>query len=224
MRMLILPFSRRYITFTVAITAALVFFLLASSAWRLFWLPFGFAAALAALGVHDLAQSRHSILRSFPIAGNLRFLLEEIRPEIRQYFIESDIDGAPFNRDTRAIVYERAKAQPDKRPFGTELDVYATDYEWMTHSLAPAPIAAAPFRITIGGPDCLQPYSASVFNISAMSFGALSANAIRALNRGAKLGGFAPRHRGRRIQRPSSRIRRRHHLGDRQRLFRLPSR
>jgi glutamate synthase domain-containing protein 2 len=191
MRFLVLPFSRRYITFTAALSACAILALLAATVWPYFVAPCAVALALTILGVYDLAQRRHSILRSFPIAGHLRYLLEEIRPEIRQYFIESDIDGAPFNRDTRDIVYERAKGQHDKRPFGTELDVYAANYEWMTHSLAPTAPASLPFRITIGGPDCRQPYSASVFNISAMSFGALSANAIRALNRGARLGGFA---------------------------------
>jgi len=138
-----------------------------------------------------MIQTRHSILRSYPIAGHIRFLLEEIRPEIRQYFLESDIDGTPFDRNTRAIVYQRAKNQLDKRPLGTELDVYAQSYEWITHSLAPAKVAETPFRTTIGGPDCRHPYSASLLNVSAMSFGALSANAIRALNLGAFRGGFA---------------------------------
>jgi glutamate synthase domain-containing protein 2 len=130
-------------------------------------------------------------MRNYPIAAHLRFLLEEVRPEIRQYFLESDTDGLPFDRNTRSIVYARAKGQLDKRPFGTELDVTATAYEWLNHSMAPAATAAEDFRIAIGGPDCSKPYSASVYNISAMSFGALSANAIRALNRGAKLGNFA---------------------------------
>ena len=110
---------------------------------------------------------------------------------MRQYFFESETDGLPFSRSQRAVVYQRAKMALDKRPFGTQLDVYAKGYEWLRHSIAPTPVATEPFRIMIGGPDCRQPYSASVFNISAMSFGALSANAIRALNRGAALGGFA---------------------------------
>ncbi len=121
----------------------------------------------------------------------MRFILEEFRPEMRQYFFESETDGAPFSRDRRALVYQRAKMQLDKRPFGTQLPVYSDGFEWMLHSLAPRPHAKEPYRVTIGGPACTQPYSASVLNISAMSFGALSANAIRALNGGAKIGGFA---------------------------------
>ena len=146
---------------------------------------------LALLGVYDLAQTRHAVLRNYPISAHLRFLLEHIRPEMRQYFFESETDGLPFSRNQRAIVYQRAKMALDKRPFGTQLDVYAQGYEWLRHSIAPKQVASEPFRITVGGPDCTQPYSTSVFNISAMSFGALSANAIRALNKGAALGGFA---------------------------------
>jgi glutamate synthase domain-containing protein 2 len=146
---------------------------------------------LSALGVYDLVQARHAVLRNYPILAHLRFILEEVRPEIRQYFFESETDGAPFSRDRRALVYQRAKMQLDKRPFGTQLATYSDGYEWLLHSFAPRAPADADFRVMIGGPDCAQPYSASVFNISAMSFGALSANAIRALNGGAKRGGFA---------------------------------
>ena len=136
-------------------------------------------------------QKDHAVLRNYPISAHIRFLLEEIRPEMRQYFFESEKDGMPFSRDTRAVVYQRAKMVLDKRPFGTQKNVYEEGYEWMNHSVAPKPHAAEQFRITIGGPDCLRPYSASVLNISAMSFGALSQNAIRALNAGAKRGNFA---------------------------------
>jgi glutamate synthase domain-containing protein 2 len=148
-------------------------------------------SSLALLGLSDVFQRKHAILRNYPIAAHLRFLLEKIRPELRQYFFEDDKDGLPFPRDKRAIVYQRAKGVLDKRPFGTQYDVYATRYEWMHHSIAPKTPAREPFRILIGGDNCSQPYSASVFNISAMSFGSLSANAVRALNRGAKLGNFA---------------------------------
>ncbi|MCE2747497.1 MAG: FMN-binding glutamate synthase family protein [Rhodobacter sp.] len=144
------------------------------------------------MGVHDLVQTHHAVLRNYPIAGHLRFLLEGVRPEIRQYFFEGDKDGAPFSRDKRALVYQRAKRALDKRPFGTQYDVYGDQYEWLHHSIAPRPVSPDPHRVIIGhsGP-CTQPYSASVLNISAMSYGALSANAVLALNRGAKLGGFA---------------------------------
>jgi glutamate synthase domain-containing protein 2 len=149
------------------------------------------ALLMALLGFHDITQTRHAILRNYPIIGHLRFFFEKIRPEMRQYFFESDQDGAPFPREKRAIVYQRAKKQLDKRPFGTMGNVYAEGHEWMLHSMMPQPVAQQSFRTTVGGPDCKQPYSASVFNISAMSYGALSANAIQALNKGAKLGGFA---------------------------------
>ena len=142
-----------------------------------------------AVGLRDVRQTQRSVLRNYPVIGHLRYLLEFIRPEIRQYFIESDNEAAPFSRQQRSLVYQRAKGEPDKRPFGTQLDVHAQGYEWINHSLQPSHIQSADFRVTIG-PDCAQPYSASIFNISAMSFGALSANAVLALNSGAKKGGF----------------------------------
>jgi glutamate synthase domain-containing protein 2 len=147
---------------------------------------------LVGLGWRDTRQTQHSVLRNYPVIGHLRFLLEFIRPEIRQYFIESDNEAAPFSRQQRSLVYQRAKGEADKRPLGTQLDVHALGYEWINHSIAPTEVASHDFRITIGAAgSCTQPYSASVFNISAMSFGALSANAILALNGGAKRGGFA---------------------------------
>ena len=149
---------------------------------------------LALLGFRDRAQTRHSVLRNYPVIGHLRFLLEYIRPEMRQYFIEGDNEAAPFSRQQRSLVYQRAKGEPDKRPFGTQMDVGAVGYEWINHSLQPTRIAGHDFRVTIGagpGTSCTQPYDASIFNISAMSFGALSANAVLALNAGAKRGRFA---------------------------------
>lgn len=143
------------------------------------------------LGCYDLVQQHHAICRNYPIVGRLRFLFEYIRPEIRQYLLEQDGEQIPFSRAQRSLVYQRAKNQMGDEPFGTLLDVYAMGYECIGHSLRPAQAAdPATFRVTIGGPDCRQPYSASIFNISAMSFGALSANAIRALNLGATRGHF----------------------------------
>src|SRR6516225_3433674 len=156
--------------------------------WLLVAVP---AGALCAVGFYDLAQTRHSIRRNYPILAHFRFFFETIRPEIRQYLVESDTDAVPFSRTQRSLVYQRAKNVEDKRPFGTELDVAVAGYEPINHSMRPAKIAATHFRVTIGGNDCSQPYASSLLNISAMSFGSLSANAIRALNRGAKLGGFA---------------------------------
>ncbi len=154
------------------------------------WTLMLLGASLSLLGVRDVLQSKRAILRNYPVIGHLRFLLEFIRPELRQYFIESDNEAAPFSRQQRSLVYQRAKGDPDKRPFGTQLDVAQQGYEWINHSLSPSRLASHDFRITIGA-ERRRPYSASVFNISAMSFGSLSANAIKALNAGAKKGGFA---------------------------------
>ncbi len=140
-------------------------------------------------GVRDVRQRRHSILRNYPVIGHLRFLLEWVRPEMRQYFIEGDNESAPFSRQQRSLVYQRAKGESDKRPFGTQLDTHAEGYEWINHSLQPTVLASHDFRLIIGE-RCAQPYDASIFNISAMSFGALSASAILALNGGAKRGRF----------------------------------
>lgn len=149
------------------------------------------SALLTLLGCWDFCQTRHSVLRNYPVIGHIRWLVEMIRPEIRQYLLESDTDASPFSREQRSLVYRRAKEDPSDHPFGTIRDVYANDYEFIQHSLTPAVVPdAASFRITVGNDQCTKPYSASVFNISAMSFGALSANAIRALNKGAALGGF----------------------------------
>jgi glutamate synthase domain-containing protein 2 len=193
---LALAFSHRFVTLTLSIIAALALALLIVATPHSRWdFPLAVAlalfAGLSALGLRDLIQTRHSVLRNYPIAAHIRFLLEDIRPELRQYFFESEKDGLPFSRDERSIVYQRAKLQLDKRPFGSQFDVYAQGYEWLRHSLAPKPMDNTHFRALVGGPDCAKPYSISVFNVSAMSFGALSANAIRALNKGAQKGGFA---------------------------------
>ncbi len=164
------------------------------------WLALAVCAALVGVGVHDLKQTRHAILRNYPVIGHMRFLFEFIRPEIRQYFIESDSEAAPFSRAQRSLVYQRAKGEPDNQPFGTHLDVGKQGYEWVNHSMSPTKLSTHDFRIWIGGSvdvpsasaqPCTQPYQASVFNISALSFGSLSANAIQALNKGAQMGGFA---------------------------------
>jgi glutamate synthase domain-containing protein 2 len=145
---------------------------------------------LVLLGIRDTRQTRHAILRNYPVIGHLRFLFEFIRPEMRQYFIEGDNEAAPFSRQQRSLVYQRAKGDPDKRPFGTQMNVAALGYEWINHSLQPTVLKTHDFRVMIGESRA-QPYSASLFNISAMSFGALSANAIMALNAGARRGNFA---------------------------------
>jgi len=191
---LLLPFTPRFIIYTGSIIlSAVLAILVFTEPTRLPYLAIflGVFFGLAVLGTVDLIQTRHAVLRNYPISAHLRFLLEHIRPEMRQYFFEDEKQGQPFSRDKRAIVYQRAKNVLDKRPFGTQYDVYADGYEWLHHSIAPQRPAVEPFRVMIGRPDCTKPYSASVFNISAMSFGALSPNAIRALNGGARQGGFA---------------------------------
>lgn len=145
---------------------------------------------LILLGLYDIFQKKHTILRNFPVIGHMRYLLEMIGPELHQYFVESDTDGKPIDRNHRTYIYSRAKEQNETHPFGTQLNVYEKDYKWMQHSIFPAKKLESFPRVTIGGSECKQPYSASLFNISAMSFGSLSANAIEALNLGAKHGDF----------------------------------
>ncbi len=144
----------------------------------------------ALVGTWDLTQKQHSILRNYPLLGHLRFFFESIRPEMMQYFVETDEEGRPYNRTQRTAVYERAKNDEDVKPFGTELDVYGIEYEYISHSIAPKPKQDHSFRVTVGNGQCSRPYEASVLNISAMSFGALSPNALESLNKGAKMGGF----------------------------------
>ena len=189
-----LAFSPRFICLTVAALGTLLC-LIGLLAWpdQAAWLAplLVLCAGFVGLGVRDVTQTKHAILRNYPIAAHLRFLMEEIRPEMRQYFFEDEKHGLPFSRDKRAVVYQRAKMQLDKRPFGTQYEVYGTGFEWLNHSVAARPPAHPAFRVRIGGPVCALPYDASIFNISAMSFGSLSPNAVKALNRGAKAGGFA---------------------------------
>ncbi len=155
------------------------------------WAVVAVVIALAALGTWDLVQTRHSLLRAFPILGHARWLAELIRPEIYQYFVESNTDGAPFDRETRDAVYRRAKGTKGDEPFGTERDVNAVGHEFLRHSLRARIATELKPTVRLGGPDCTQPYDIALLNVSAMSFGALSANAIEALNGGAALGGFA---------------------------------
>jgi glutamate synthase domain-containing protein 2 len=153
--------------------------------WSLvLWLP------LLAIAAYDFFQRHHALWRNYPLAARIRWGMEDLRPYARAYFIESDLEGRPFNHDERALVYARAKGQLDAHPFGTELDVYSSEYEWLGHSMAPNEKAPEEWRVTVGSSQCRAPYSAALLNISAMSFGSLSANAIMALNKGAAMGGF----------------------------------
>ena len=182
----------RYATFLFSLATFVVSIELAVE-WRPWmWAVTVLSGLLVLVGIIDLVQPRHSIRRNYPILGHIRWFAELVRPEIRQYLIESDEDAAPFSRSQRSLVYARAKSEGSERAFGTRLDVYRAGYEFMGHSTRPVtPGDPNTFRVMIGGPDCTQPYDASIFNISAMSFGSLSANAILALNQGAKMGGFA---------------------------------
>lgn len=194
MQTIMIPFTPRYFVLTACAALTVIFFVIGLESLKAFEIaiiPLILFGALTVLGIRDLTQTRHAVLRNYPISAHLRFLLESIRPEMRQYFFESEKDGTPFSRDQRALVYQRSKIDLDKRPFGTQYNVYQEGYEWVNHSMSPKPVTTEKFRVIVGGPDCTKPYSASVFNISAMSFGSLSANAIRALNGGAKKGNFA---------------------------------
>ncbi|MDR0216225.1 MAG: FMN-binding glutamate synthase family protein [Comamonas sp.] len=198
MRRFLTSLPLRYSALAVsALVLCISLYTLMTSGKGLWWLIA--AALLVLLGLWDMAQKQHAILRNYPIMGHFRFIFEFIRPEIRQYFIEGDTEAQPFSRAQRSLVYQRAKGQVDNRPFGTQLDVGQQGYEWVNHSMQPTRLTSHDFRVWIGGtPDeaqqgadpCSRPYHASVFNISAMSFGALSGNAIQALNQGAKMGGF----------------------------------
>ncbi|REG89943.1 FMN-binding glutamate synthase family protein [Winogradskyella sediminis] len=157
------------------------------------WL-FLLVGPLVLMGIFDILQKSHTIRRNFPLLGRFRYVLESIRPEIMQYFVETDTEGRPLNRILRSLIYRRAKGLNDTEPFGTQMDIYHSGYEWLEHSMYaktnPKSIGEVP-RLIIGGKDCKQPYSSSLLNISAMSFGSLSNNAILALNKGAKMGNFA---------------------------------
>ena len=160
--------------------------------WRhpraLWWLLL--FAPLLVLSLADLLQPHHSLRRNYPASARFRWLFEWLRPFLRAYIVESDLDGRPYSHDERALVYARAKGEVDAHPFGTELDVYSDEYEWLAHSIAPSRDAPKETRVHVGTDQCSRPYQAARLNISAMSFGALGANAIEALNLGARMGNF----------------------------------
>ncbi len=178
----------RYLGY-IAVIAMLLLSLALTPIWPAWSWGVAIFAFLTAVGTWDVLQRRSTLRRNYPVLAYFRYGLESIGPEIRQYFVQSDVEDVPFSRQQRALVYQRAKNEMDVVPFGTLRSTYAVDYEWINHSLAPTQIVDHDFRVLVG-PDCAQPYSASVFNISAMSFGSLSANAVRALNEGARRGGF----------------------------------
>ncbi|MCB0458919.1 MAG: FMN-binding glutamate synthase family protein [Flavobacteriaceae bacterium] len=180
--------------FLVLASSVTIAILVIAYFWRPILWSFLLFAPLILMGLIDIFQKKHTIRRNFPLIGRFRYALEAIRPEIMQYFVETDTEGRPLNRIFRSLVYQRAKKENDTTPFGTQMNVYRTGYEWMDHSMYaknnPKDIGKFP-RVTIGGKDCKKPYSASLLNISAMSFGSLSKNAVMALNKGAKIGNFA---------------------------------
>ena len=173
----------------MAALAALALAVLHSAWWLIAAVPL---TALFVLGVFGFFQTRHPLLRNYPVLGHFRFLFEAIRPEIQQYFVEPDTEGTPYPRTVRSVIYGRAKLENEEVGFGSERDVRVEGYEWMTHSIAAKdpPDTPAP-RVKVGGEQCSQPYEMALLNVSAMSFGSLSSRAIEALNRGAARGGFA---------------------------------
>lgn len=177
----------------VSILSIIATFLLGYYISKNWYVVFAGVLVVSVMGYYDMFQTRHSIRRIYPVFGRLRYVMEELRPKIYQYFIESDIDGRPLNRIDRSTVYQRAKQDNDTMPFGTQLDVYAPGYEWICHSIAPKDFKTLDHnpRIIFGNKDCKQPYNGSILNISAMSYGSLSSNAVEAMNGGAKIGGFA---------------------------------
>ncbi|MGP9022926.1 FMN-binding glutamate synthase family protein [Streptomyces sp. BR1] len=182
---------RRTAPFLVVALGAAVTLALSFTVSPWWWIPAAVLLAPTALGVWDVTQTRHSVLRNYPLTGHLRFLMEWLRPELQQYFIERNFDGRPYDRDVRTIVYQRAKGEEAEEPFGTERNMYADGYEYLVPSMAPVDVRDEPPVVRVGGPGCAKPYDMALLNVSAMSFGALSSNAILALNRGAALGGFA---------------------------------
>ncbi|WP_396268465.1 FMN-binding glutamate synthase family protein [Glutamicibacter sp. M10] len=160
-----------------------------SGGW-VWWILVALTGLLVLLGVRDLVQKKHAILRNFPIVGHARYLFEFIRPEIQQYFIERNTDGKPFDRDTRSLIYARAKGADSHKAFGTERNVNELGHEYLLHSAAPVAPPTSQFRVKVGSSQCTQPYEISLMNISSMSFGALSANAVLAMNKGAEMGEF----------------------------------
>lgn len=176
------------LSFAVLALITLISFIWSPIVWSLV-----FFGPVIIIGYYDAFQKKQSIKRNFPVIGHFRYILEEMRPEIMQYFVETDTEGRPINRIFRSLIYQRAKKAIDTTPFGTQLDVYEAGYEWMEHLVYAknsSELEKSP-RILIGGSNCKQPYSASILNIPAMSFGSLSQNAVLSMNKGVKLGGFA---------------------------------
>ncbi|WP_081416796.1 FMN-binding glutamate synthase family protein [Arthrobacter castelli] len=180
----------RFLILLVLAALGFIVILAASFGAAGWWTLAGVVLVIVVIGVIDVLQKQHSVLRNYPVLGHMRYLLEAIRPEIQQYFIEKNVEGKPFNRDSRSLIYARSKGENSHKAFGTEREVNQMGYEYLIHSATPvAPPRELP-RVRIGGPQCSQPYDMSLMNISSMSFGSLSKNAVLAMNKGAALGGF----------------------------------
>ena len=177
-------------SFVLLAILSTIFFLVASLFSTTWLYGFVITGPVILLGVYDMFQKKHSVTRLYPVLGHFRYTLESVRPEIQQYFVETELEGTPVSREFRSLIYQRAKGDRDTRPFGTIFDVNRPGYEWVNHSMQPKHLTDFDPRIKFGGDNCSQPYMASPLNISAMSYGALSRNAIMALNKGAKIGGF----------------------------------
>ena len=178
-------------TFYLSVAGLTILYTLSYFFFPLFLYSLVLTLPLVTLGIVDCCQEAHTIRRNYPILGNFRYLFESIRPEINQYFVESDTNGTPLNREERTLIYQRSKKVRDTIPFGTKKNTYEAGYEWVEHSINCKHLEPREMRVTVGGKDCLQPYSASILNISAMSYGSLSSHAVMALNKGAKEGQFA---------------------------------
>ena len=184
--------ARRIFYGISAVFLSLIVFLAYSISLNFLWFLI-LVLPLIILGISDIAQNKQTIKKNYPLVGHFRYVLEKIRPEIMQYFVETDTEGRPFNRLLRSMVYRRAKKVNDTVPFGTQMDVYRVGYEWMDHSIYAHHtkyIQQHP-RVLVGGADCKQPYLSSILNIAAMSYGSLSKNAVSAMNLGAKQNEFA---------------------------------
>ncbi len=180
---------RRNTVIILIILLALGFVFQLTYRYTFYWF-LGVMTFLGSVAIYDVAQSKSSILSNYPIFGHFRYILKEIAPEIRQYFVEGNIDGTPFNKNEIDLVNSRAEKKTKNHPFGTEMDLYSDGHEWVPHSQFPSKAESFNPRVIIGGKNCTQPYKASLLNISAMSFGSLSSHAITSLNQGAKEGGF----------------------------------
>ncbi|MBV1888321.1 MAG: FMN-binding glutamate synthase family protein [Urechidicola sp.] len=180
-------------TFLISSLLIIILVIYISRFWPPIWWSLFLFVPLILMGLYDMTQSKHAIKRNFPLIGRMRYILESIRPEIMQYFVETDTDGRPLNRIFRSLIYQRAKKENDTTPFGTQMNVYRSGYEWIDHSMYAKNVKNITHfpRVIIGNDACKQPYSCSLLNISAMSFGSLSKNAIMALNKGAKMGEFS---------------------------------